>query len=478
MKATIAIRVARLSVLVTMGGMLLACAGYTPKPLPANVHWNASDDLRVDAGHIALPALATQRVDLNAPLTIEAVAALAVLNDPALELARDQAGVAHAQAFAAGLLPDPQLSASRKLPRDHGRATRGYRLGLSMDLEHLITRGVSVSAARAKQRQVDLQILWQEWQVASAAESDYIVIVGLHERAQLLRAERDDVLRRLRRDRAEVASGLQQRAAVDTDWVDLQRLERHIGGNLRQQAHALARLDELLGLRAGTPIRLGALPRFDAGAVQQAVSAVNHLSTIRPDLLALQAGYRSQEQELRKAVLSQFPSISVGLSRARGTDGVRTLGLGITMDLPILNGSRGQIAVERATRQALYDAYIIRLRQTRDDVAQRIDDIRLLERQRTALQAALPALREAATLARVELNAGDATLSQAAAHRRAFLDQRLMLEANAQQLAEQTVALQLLTGDGVFALARQQPAKERHLNRSGSRRPPRERYRG
>jgi hypothetical protein len=34
-----------------------------------------------------------------------------------------------------------------------------------------------------------------------------------------------------------------------------------------------------------------------------------------------------------------------------------------------------------------------------------------------------------------------------------LLDQRLALHANAQQIAEQTVALQLLTGRGVFAPA-------------------------
>ena len=41
---------------------------------------------------------------------------LAVANNPDLRVARDDAGVARAQAFAAGLLPDPQISLSADHP--------------------------------------------------------------------------------------------------------------------------------------------------------------------------------------------------------------------------------------------------------------------------------------------------------------------------------------------------------------------------
>jgi hypothetical protein len=53
------------------------------------------------------------------------------------------------------------------------------------------------------------------------------------------------------------------------------------------------------------------------------------------------------------------------------------------------------------------------------------------------------------------------TLPQAQAQRRALLDQRLALQANAQRIAGQTVALQLLTGRGVFAPASKRRARPR-----------------
>jgi outer membrane protein TolC len=142
--------------------------------------------------------------------------------------------------------------------------------------------------------------------------------------------------------------------------------------------------------------------------------------------------------------------VSIGLSRARDTSDVNTLGFGVTLKLPLLNDSRGVIAVQSATRGALYDEYVLRLRQTRAQVEQLLVDIRLLRRQQRALRSALAPLHSAALVADASLRRGDMTLPQAQAQRRAWLDQRLALLANEQQTAQQTVALQLLTGSGVF----------------------------
>ncbi len=448
-------RLARLAVCPTLCGLLAACASYAPEPLPTRVHWSDEADLRIDARDLPLPGLAAQPIDLDAPLTLEAVAALAVLNDPGLRAARDRLGVAQAQAFAAGLLPDPKLTASRDIPlgRSGDAIAAAYDLGLSLDVRRLMTRGAALAAARAEVRQIDLQVLWKEWQTAAAAEADGVALMGLRARHALLGAERDAVLERHRRDRAAAAAGLQPRTTADADLVELQALQQRLADDERQRASKLAALDALLGLAPATPLRLARLPRFDAAAVRGAAAALDRLSAIRPDLLALQAGYESREQKVRKAVLSQFPSVGVKISRARDTSGIDTIGFGIALSLPILDGSRGAIAIERATRRELYDDYALRLRQTRAKVEELAADIELLRRERAALQAALPALREAARASHAALRDGDVTLPQAQAQRRALLDQHLALQATAQQIAEQTVALQLLTGRGVFAPA-------------------------
>ncbi len=442
----------RAALAVALCAGLTACAGYAPRPLPDAVSWRQPARLRVDARRVALPALASQSIDLDAPLTLQGVAALAVLNDPRLKIARARLGVAQAQAFAAGLLPDPTLSASREIPQGSGggATSTAYKLGLQFDLGSLITRGAAVSAARAHLRQVDLQVLWQEWQIAAAAEHDYIELVALRQRDALLREQLGAAAQRLRRDRAAQAAGIEARTAADADLIELQSLRGRLDADARKQASALGSLDALLGLRPGTPLRLAGLPHYDPAAVADATDNLPRLATIRPDLLALRAGYASQEQRLREAVLSQFPSVGIGISRARDTSGVNTLGFGVTLNLPLLNGSRGAIAVQRATRAELYEEYGLRLQQTGTQVEQLLVDIRLLRRQRRSLRAALAPLRAAALAADASLGRGDMTLPQAQAQHRAWLDQRLALLANEQQASQQAVALQLLTGSGVF----------------------------
>lgn len=58
MKPSFLIRLPRTMSMLTYCGLLTACAGYAPKPLPTQVHWNNKADLHIDARTIALPALA------------------------------------------------------------------------------------------------------------------------------------------------------------------------------------------------------------------------------------------------------------------------------------------------------------------------------------------------------------------------------------------------------------------------------------
>src|SRR5439155_4816106 len=89
----------------------------------------------------------------------------------------------------------------------------------------------------------------------------------------------------------------------------------------------------------------------------------------RLDLIALRMGYESQEAKLRGAVLSQFPKIGIGINSARDTTNVITAGLGVTLDVPLFDRAQGKIAIEKATRQQLFDEYVARSFEARSDVA-------------------------------------------------------------------------------------------------------------
>jgi hypothetical protein len=147
------------------------CASYRPEPLDTAPRM-ARDvaHIEVDAARMPLPALRSHRFDPGDGLDIDEVAMLAVANNPRLRLERDRLGVARAQAFAAGLLPDPQLALTRDFPTNGGPGdTSAFSAGLSYDVNALLTRSARSAAASASARQVNLELLWQEWQVVGRA---------------------------------------------------------------------------------------------------------------------------------------------------------------------------------------------------------------------------------------------------------------------------------------------------------------------
>ncbi len=77
---------------------------------------------------------------------------IAVVNNPDLKAMRDQVGVAEAQAFAAGLLPNPTFSfAYGSLISGVGATTSSVTATLAQDIVPLLTRSVRRQAALANE---------------------------------------------------------------------------------------------------------------------------------------------------------------------------------------------------------------------------------------------------------------------------------------------------------------------------------------
>jgi outer membrane protein TolC len=170
---------------------------------------------------------------------------------------------------------------------------------------------------------------------------------------------------------------------------------------------------------------------------------------LRPDLQALRAGYRSQEEKFRGAVLAQFPALNVGLTRARDTSGLYTLGFGLTLSLPILNRNRGNIAVQEATRRRLFDEYQSRLDAAYGEVAVALENQPLLEAQLRRVGAALAELRDVAARAEAAFRTGNFAAADYTRLRIALSDKRTE-EINLEEaLMEQRIALETLLGPGL-----------------------------
>lgn len=357
--------------------LLGACASYRPLPLVEAPTAQRLGDVRVSAASMPVRALATHRFDPSDGLDVTEVAMLAVANNPDLRVLRDDLGVADAQAFAAGLLPDPQLTAEKDRPTSHQPdLTSAFNLGVSFELGNLLTRSARVAAARGSAREVQLNLLWAEWQTVAKARQLFGKIGAL--RAQV---------RRLREEQAALAplqpsieralgagdltydsasSGLRAAADVVTRLADGER----------QVSQAEHDLHELLGLDAGVPLDLvGAAYAVDPDA-QDVQTALAELARRRPDLRALEAGYAAQDAKLRAAILAQFPAITVGFVRARDTGNVYSSGLSVALALPLFDRNRGNIAIETATRQRLHDEYAARVLTSRNDIDRLLRELR------------------------------------------------------------------------------------------------------
>jgi outer membrane protein TolC len=367
---------------LAVAGLLCGCATYHPLPLGQGEGAPDAARLSVPAGAMPLPELATHRFDPADGLDVTETAMLAVANNPDLKVQRDALGIARAQAFAAGLLPDPQLSLGADFPHNSGSGlTRAYNLGLSEDVSALLLRSSLKRAASAQAEQVNLDLLWAEWQTVTQARLLFDQVQSLRAQQVELDAEQRALAPVDKSVQAALAAGNLNYDSASAGLNAMADVRKRAGDNAVALHQAESDLRQLLGLAPTAPLDLvGAPYEADPDAAQLA-TALADLPKRRPDLLALQAGYRAQEATLRGAILAQFPAITLGLNRSRDTSNITTNGFSIGLTLPLFDRNRGNIAIERATRRQLKDDYDARLLATRADMQRLAADLQTLDAQ-------------------------------------------------------------------------------------------------
>lgn len=437
----------RCATALVLAAALSSCATYAPLPLGADHGADSAMQLRVSTARMPLPALATHRFDPTDGLDVTEVAMLAVANSPDLKVKRDELGIARAQAFAAGLLPDPQLAVGADFPAHSGGGlSTAYNLGITQDITALLTRSSREAAARGSAEQVDLDLLWAEWQSIAQARLQFGQVTSL--RAQQARLEREQVAMALFANTIDAAlkSG---NLTYDTASAGL-----NAGADLRKRvadgAIALHRAESdlrvLLGLAPEAPLDLVGEAYARVPTTGQIEQALVDLPARRPDLLALQAGYRAQDEKLRGAILAQFPALTFGFTSARDTSAIHTNGFSIGISLPLFDRNRGNIAIEKATRQRLKDDYDARLLATRSDLERLRADLDTFAHQRSALEAHVRELDAARAAAEPAWQDGLLDWPTWLAIRSNALAADLDLIALRQEQAKQGIALEALLG--------------------------------
>ena len=363
---------------------IVGCATYKRLPLPEQ------PDLTATVG-----AQGAHALDMSA------VATVAVLNSPDLKVARAASQVGDAQAFSAGLLPDPQLSGSLDRPTDSGMGlVDGYGLGLALDLQSLLTHPSKRAAAHAGHDQQRLNLLWQEWQTVAQARTLYVQSVVAADRSRFLSATVEHFTLHATHTEHALQEGDVVPDQANGDLAVLFDVRTRLGTAERSALLADRSLHALLGVEPEVALPLQPLDPPEVPDRAAISTALSQLAQSRPDLLALQAGYESQEQTLRASVLSQFPNISIGFTKARDTSDIHTTGFGVALNLPLFDRGQGTIAVARATRAQLRAEYLARLDQATGDAWRLWSEMQQLASETQDVTAHLPQLR--ATVAEAE----------------------------------------------------------------------------
>ena len=390
-----------------------------------------------------------QPIPADRPLTLAEIALLAAQNSPDLRAIRAQKGVAQAQVIQAGLLPDPVLSGSYNFYLVGPAYANAIGATLTADISALITLSARRRAAREAALQVDANVIWQEWQTMTRAQT---IAIDLVEQERLLRSlERalDLLQQRARISARAVAQGNATLQVLAPDVAALTSLQTQYYAAVLAQKQRWQSLDALLGLEPDVRPRLATALRVPAVGRDEAAAMLASLPRRRPDLVALQLGYLSQEANLRAAVLGQFPALTLGPNYGEDTTRVQSLGPSMSVTLPLFNRNRGQVAIQRATREQLREEYRARLATASGGARALLANIALLEHQLAAARTGLGEARALAANAEGVLRSGlldELSYVQLVVTRLEKERQVIGLE---QQLLDERTALATLLGAGL-----------------------------
>jgi outer membrane protein TolC len=424
---------------------ITGCASY--KPINTQ-NSNSPQQLQLQAQQLKHLLLKPIILDLKNGLSPDEAAILAVLENPQLRVERNKLSIANAQLLQAGLLPNPTISynlANTTGGLDSGKV-QGYGLSLNWDITALLSQANKINAAQKDKQSINLQLAWQEWQIAQAAKLACYQLQFYMQQQTLLNAD----LIKLEADNQKNSQAFAQNLITASDTIatramqsDLKTRWQTLDEQIQLQQEKLKRL---LGLSAQETISFEIIKPILTNSIPNYWQLINNLSQQRLDLLALQQGYQAQDEQVRVAILQQFPKINIGLTHSKNNSDYYTMGAGISLSLPVFDQNQGAIAIATANRQMLFDEYTNRDFQTKADIAQLLITIDAINKEITLSNTALADLEDLVNNYTAALKQGqlDNATYYSAWHK--LNDKKVDLLTLQLHLIEARVALETTTG--------------------------------
>ncbi|HTL27828.1 MAG TPA: TolC family protein [Tepidisphaeraceae bacterium] len=432
----------------------IGCAEYEPKPIEraTNETWTrelAPETLRVAASELQHPILKPLQLDPSKGLSPDEIGVLAVILNPDLRAERDRRAIAHAQLLQAGLLPNPQLAANLDFPYDSSAPDdhTAYGLGLTWDITSLIGRSDRQRAAAEESQAIELEIAWKEWQTAQAAKTGAYNVIALEQALAIAREIGQQLLEN--RQLIQRAVDAHQKTVLDLSAAEsaARDAEEAVAAQERELARERLQLNASLGLAPETVLKLRDQDLPSHVSLPTMSQLIDDMETRRLDLVALRHGYQSQEAAVRAAILGQFPKINAGPSLARDTSAVKTIGIGVTIDLPIFDRNQAAIAQERATRAKLFDEYTGRRFAARTEIALAMQEIQSITKQIEATETSVASLQRLTKTYKEALEQGNTDIVSFYSAVSELAKKRIEANKLKQELVQQWIALELASGE-------------------------------
>jgi outer membrane protein TolC len=415
--------------LVGGAAALAGCASYERLPL--------DKESRLVAHPSELEGVGGKRI------TLAALDQLVVLNNPDLRAARAKLGIGAAQVLQAGILPNPQAEVT------HPFVIAGP--GVIQNVKSILLLGTKGEVAQNAASEISASLLWQEWQTIGKARLLFVDIISGERAKKLIVQSRKFLQERFNLTSTAISQGNATLATLSPDLVAVGDIEKTFDDLERLQLSRTQQLNALLGLAPGGKLALLGppdMPPIDPAMIRRQLAT---LADRRPDLIALQYGYRAEDAKVREAILSQFPNLAVGVASVGtgSTTNTLTFGPRLTIELPIFDRNQGGIAFEQATREQLYREFSARISASIGEIGALLSEQALLSRQLADVE---PRLNEARAIAEKT----ETVFKQGMLDERAYVDIEVARLAREQEkvglqqaLLEIQVGLATLVGAGM-----------------------------
>jgi outer membrane protein TolC len=341
--------------LVALGG----CASYTPSALVPEEEVNRlrSAEVRLVEVKGFHPGLQLPphdlRFDLADGLDEAEVVTVALTLNPRLQARREQVGVSQAALISAGQWPNPEVGAGLR-PGISGSSGYVIEADALFQLLRIGEREALQKSATARIEQANAALVAEEHALVAEVRQQRLTVLAADRTAALmqealgLRQRSHDLVRR-QREIGDVTE-----LDLSATELDLAEAKREVRKAIAEREIAVHDLNRLLGLPLEYVLNLNGIGQPLPVTMYDDVTDAEldrRLLAGRFELRAKEAAYRQAEQELRIAVLQQFPSLGIGPSFERELEGDASLGVALSLELPLLNQNQGQIAEKRSARE-------------------------------------------------------------------------------------------------------------------------------